>query len=205
MSTEDDSSSAAPTDNIGNCQQRRPQAGRSNSRGLEERIERTLIRHIEEAGGIPFGKPCRHIQARHLCKGRSDIYGPPGSDLREKVRQRIKFLRGLTEVEYYRHVANLGIELQPGMSSSSSDSEASSSMAPSSMARSRNRRQSHGGRSLKGRPSSGGGVRSPPPKQIVFDSDDEFMEDTMSVTTSSSARKKGKKCRHMHFLVSFSN
>ena len=211
MSSTEDSHSYAPpkpTEDIGNCHQKKrqshKQARRSNSRGLPQHIEVALVKHIEEAGGFQS-----ITSFKKFFKAHEDFYG----DTREKVRQRLFFLRGLPEAEHYRYVAELtsstpekgtttqkeGTQFRspPIMDSSSSDSEDEvSSFAGASSSHSR-RRQTRGRRSSQGRSS---GLRSPPPKHIQLDSDDELIDDTMSVTTSSSARKKGKnRCRAFSF------
>lgn len=208
------------TTTIGNCgsdSRSKQSKTRSNRRGLSEDTDRQLLQHIEEAGGIRFGKERGPISVSKLCYGRDHLCGEPNTPLREKVRQRVNFFYRLEKASYYRLLAAKGItparttaeqsRTMPSSSSSpspsSSDSEEESRMSdfglgyhsppPSTTKRaagSNSRSRSHKSRSAE--------FRSPRPNNLDFDLEKENEEDN---TTPAPPNMKGK-FFHVLFVLS---
>lgn len=88
-----------------------------SSKGLPQHVQKQLLQDIEQFGGIgvcPPGSSFTRLpfKLQHLCKRRCDIYGRPGTDLRKQVENRVQKLKKLKQADYYRLLAELGVQPQ---------------------------------------------------------------------------------------------
>jgi hypothetical protein len=84
---------------------------RTNKNGLPAFIKKQLLLDIEYSGGIAYGDDWQlPSKISNLLNKRPDIYGLPGSDLREKVYNKLRtWKKSLSQAEYYELLENSGI------------------------------------------------------------------------------------------------
>jgi hypothetical protein len=64
--------------------------------GLRELVVKALLVDIEAAGGL-FAPS---FSLKHICNLKPDVYGPPGSELRRQVQNKVNKLRQLAPFQY---------------------------------------------------------------------------------------------------------
>jgi hypothetical protein len=64
--------------------------------GLREIVLKALLTDIEALGGVS----APNFSLRQICNSKPDIYGPPGSEQRRQVQNKVTKLRKLTPFQY---------------------------------------------------------------------------------------------------------
>lgn len=84
---------------------------RTNKNGLPDFVQKQLLIDIENSGGIIYGEHWQlPSKTASLLNKRPDIYGTPGSQLRDKVTNKLQtWKKYLSQDDYFQLLENFGI------------------------------------------------------------------------------------------------
>jgi hypothetical protein len=107
---------------------------RTNKKGLPHFVQKQLLLDLEHSGGIVYGDDW-HLPSKiaSLINKRPDIYGLTGSDLRERVYNKIRtWKKSLSQAEYFELLENFGIHPHSARSPTEAAKNEDSYLSPQS-------------------------------------------------------------------------
>jgi hypothetical protein len=98
----------SPTNSASKSSSRALHPARTNKKGLENHLQKQLLQDIENCGGIgdEAGAP---FNLKAICNRRPELYGESGSQLRDKIGDKVQAWRKLTRPEYLKLLEHFGV------------------------------------------------------------------------------------------------